>query len=79
MERAMTVVCRNGHVSSTTDFCDQCGTPIAVVAAGEATEILPVIEEVDTSQAERPDERDQRQTQATSPGLTARTPNRRER
>ena len=50
----MTVVCPLGHSSATTDFCDQCGTPIGPVAAvGQATEVLPVVEEADTSPATR--------------------------
>jgi hypothetical protein len=37
-------VCVNGHQSATSDYCDQCGVPIA-----PATAVLPEIEEVDTS------------------------------
>ena len=29
----MTVACPQGHTSATTDYCDQCGAPIAVVPA----------------------------------------------
>lgn len=47
----MTVVCPNGHLSVTTDYCDQCGAPIAGV--GETTEILSVIDDADTSPAAR--------------------------
>lgn len=44
----MSVVCPSGHQSQTTDYCDQCGAPIA-----GATTILPVLEEADTSPAAR--------------------------
>ena len=47
----MTVACPNGHTSATADFCDQCGVPIAKLAVGEQTEILPVIDDADTSAA----------------------------
>jgi hypothetical protein len=47
----MTIVCPSGHPSSTTDYCDQCGAPIAPVPP--ATAILPVVEEDDTSPATR--------------------------
>jgi hypothetical protein len=46
----MTVFCPNGHPSETSDYCDQCGEPIAVAPA-QPTELLPVVEEADTSQA----------------------------
>ena len=60
----MTVVCSNGHESQTTDYCDQCGAPIAGTGSGPAappvpgagrgaTQILPLLEEVDTSPAAR--------------------------
>ena len=58
----MTVVCPVGHRSSTTDYCDQCGAPIAPefvpAAAGQPTEVLPAIdvdldEDTDTSPAPR--------------------------
>jgi FHA domain len=41
----MTVVCPSGHDSRTSDYCDQCGAPIAGAAPA------PVIEEIDTSAA----------------------------
>src|SRR5947209_1628500 len=46
----MTPVCPSGHSSATTDYCDQCGVPIAVAStpAGTSAE-APVIEEADTS------------------------------
>jgi hypothetical protein len=52
----MTVVCPSGHASATTDYCDQCGIPIghptaAAAAPAQITEILPVLEEADTSAA----------------------------
>jgi FHA domain len=48
----MTVVCPSGHSSVTTDYCDRCGAPIAATAApSHITEILPVVEEADTSPA----------------------------
>jgi hypothetical protein len=50
----MTVVCPSGHASATTDYCDQCGAPIAPTAAPpQATAVLPVVEEADTSPAAR--------------------------
>src|ERR1700680_708869 len=50
----MTVVCPSGHASATTDYCDQCGAPIASSAAPpQATAVLPVVEEADTSPAAR--------------------------
>ena len=49
----MTVVCPSGHVSATADYCDQCGALIAVPATPQPTEVLSVIEEVDTSPAAR--------------------------
>lgn len=50
----MTVVCPRGHSSATTDYCDQCGAPIASTAAPpQPTTILPVVEEADTSPAAR--------------------------
>ena len=60
----MSVVCPRGHESQATDYCDQCGVLIAggspaggllagVPSPGEITEVLPVIEEVDTSPAAR--------------------------
>jgi len=48
----MTVVCPSGHTSATTDYCDQCGLPIGHAApAAQVTEVLPVVEEADTSAA----------------------------
>jgi FHA domain len=50
----MSVVCPRGHQSRATDYCDQCGALIVVgSAAGGATQVLPVVEEVDTSPAAR--------------------------
>jgi FHA domain len=50
----MTVVCPSGHASATTDYCDQCGAPIASTAPPpQATAVLPVVEEADTSPAAR--------------------------
>jgi hypothetical protein len=47
----MTVVCPAGHESSTTDYCDQCGAPIAPEPAaapvGQPTEILAAVSDVD--------------------------------
>jgi hypothetical protein len=47
----MTVACPNGHASATANYCDQCGVPIAQLSAGEQTEILPVVDDPDTSAA----------------------------
>jgi hypothetical protein len=44
----VSVVCPAGHESSTADYCDQCGAPIAQ-ASPPPTEALPAVEEVDTS------------------------------
>ncbi len=53
----MTVTCPSGHESQSTDYCDQCGAPIAPIggrgADPGATQILPVVEELDTSPAAR--------------------------
>jgi FHA domain len=50
----MTVVCPAGHESTTSDYCDQCGAPIARGApVPGSTEVLAVVEEVDTSPAAR--------------------------
>lgn len=57
----MTVVCPSGHASTTTDYCDQCGAPIAAPRGlemlpppGQATKVLPAVEEEeDTSPAAR--------------------------
>jgi hypothetical protein len=45
----MTVVCPRGHVSQSSDYCDECGTPIAAAQSSAHTAVLPVVEEVDTS------------------------------
>lgn len=48
----MTVTCPSGHESRTTDYCDRCGAPIAPSGGGPgATQILPALEELDTSPA----------------------------
>jgi FHA domain-containing protein len=39
----MTIVCPSGHESKTSDYCDQCGAPMA--------DAWPVVEEIDTSAA----------------------------
>jgi hypothetical protein len=44
------VVCPRGHRSDTTDYCDQCGAPIAEAPAGEGR-AMTATEEVDTSAA----------------------------
>ena len=60
----MSVICPNGHESGTADYCDVCGALIAAASpaggspatglpVGEITEVLPVVEEVDTSPAAR--------------------------
>jgi hypothetical protein len=50
----MTVACPRGHHSQATDYCDQCGALIGgVPSSGGITEVLPVLEEVDTSPAAR--------------------------
>jgi hypothetical protein len=62
----MSAVCPNGHASETTDYCDECGAPIqcgpvpnSAAAAPDPpiqappTEILPVVDEADTSPATR--------------------------
>lgn len=54
----MTVACPRGHQSETTDYCDQCGALIAGGApsggtGGRSTQVLPVVEEADTSPAAR--------------------------
>jgi hypothetical protein len=46
----VSAVCPNGHPSHTTDYCDQCGAPIAGVPSASAA---PGLEEVDTSPAAR--------------------------
>lgn len=50
----MSVLCPRGHSSATTDYCDQCGDPIGGPAPRpQPTEVLPVVEEEDTSPATR--------------------------
>jgi len=52
----MTVLCPHGHTSATTDYCDQCGAPIARTSiAPQATEELPGVDEADTSPAAAPE------------------------
>ncbi|HUA72145.1 MAG TPA: FHA domain-containing protein [Solirubrobacteraceae bacterium] len=46
----MSVVCPRGHQSEATDYCDQCG---ALIASGGTTQVLPALEEADTSPAAR--------------------------
>jgi hypothetical protein len=48
----MIFLCPKGHASTTPDYCDQCGDPIAASPA-QPTQVLPVVEEADTSQAAR--------------------------
>jgi len=49
----MTVTCPSGHSSSTADYCDQCGAPIAAVATPQQPTVeLPVLEETETSPSE---------------------------
>ena len=55
----MTVTCPKGHLSATTDYCDQCGDPISVAPA-QPTEILPVLEDPDTSTSTSPAARRER-------------------
>jgi hypothetical protein len=45
----MTVICPSGHASATADYCDQCGAPIAAVAAPQPTVELPALDEAETS------------------------------
>jgi hypothetical protein len=50
----MSVVCPRGHDSEATDYCDQCGALIAGGSAtAGATQVLPVVEEADTSPSAR--------------------------
>src|SRR6185312_11298301 len=37
--RMMDTICPRGHPSLTTDYCDQCGTPIAIPSAAAAGEV----------------------------------------
>ena len=51
----MTAICPSGHASVTSDYCDQCGAPIAApVAQPQATAVLATVEEADTSTAAAP-------------------------
>lgn len=51
----MTVLCPSGHLSSTTDYCDQCGKPIVIgPPAPQPTEILPAVEDADTDTSPAP-------------------------
>ncbi len=47
----MTVACPRGHESQATDYCDQCGAPIAGGPRAGATQVLPALDEIDTSPA----------------------------
>jgi FHA domain len=63
----MTVLCPSGHESQTADYCDQCGARIGTGVGGGATgspaqgatalpgatQVLPAVEELDTSPAAR--------------------------
>ena len=50
----MTVLCPSGHSSATSDYCDQCGAPIAVDGAPIQADVDAHIgEEADTSPAAR--------------------------
>jgi len=50
----MSVVCPLGHQSQATDYCDQCGALIVAGSpGGGTTQVLGVLEEVDTSPAVR--------------------------
>ena len=50
----MSVTCPRGHQSEATDYCDRCGALIVTGSASRgATEVLPVVEEADTSPAAR--------------------------
>jgi hypothetical protein len=49
----MTVTCPSGHASSTADYCDQCGAPIAAVSIlQQPTVELPALEDTETSPSE---------------------------
>jgi FHA domain len=47
----MSVVCPHGHASATTDYCDQCGAPIAAVPSRQPTIDVPAVDDADTSPA----------------------------
>ena len=50
----MTVACPRGHESQATDYCDQCGAPIAGSSPPDGnTHVFAAVEEVDTSPAVR--------------------------
>jgi FHA domain len=52
----MSVVCPRGHQSDATDYCDQCGAVIVGGSpGGGTTQVLGVLDEVDTSPAVRRD------------------------
>jgi hypothetical protein len=42
----VTLACPNGHASGTSDYCDQCGAPIAA-ARQQADAVLPALEDED--------------------------------
>lgn len=49
----MTVTCPSGHASSTADYCDQCGAPIAAVSNPQQPTVeLSALEETETSPSE---------------------------
>ena len=39
----MDITCPRGHRSATTDYCDQCGTPITDAEVSSATQVRPVV------------------------------------
>jgi hypothetical protein len=49
----MIVACPRGHESRATDYCDQCGAPIAAAPRAGTTQVLPALDEIDTSPAAR--------------------------
>jgi hypothetical protein len=49
----MSAVCPSGHVSATSDYCDQCGAPIGSASLPPPSEAVPLLEEVDTSTSVR--------------------------
>jgi FHA domain len=55
----MTSICPEGHESSTDDYCDQCGRPIAARPV-PPTDVLPIVEDADTSTSTSPADRDKR-------------------